>query len=192
MANTKWITPFEDLKIANMVASEDTLVVAGATDDSEVEVRSARWDGDRFVDFRRIDVPHPTDAGPLQPTLSLDRRDGRLALAIDLGDEQLDSRGLSVIPDLTSAAREVIPKNPDDPEIDFAESLLLRGDTLLTRGPWELRCFQLASGRWTQSMTMRAGDDSNIEWGCQRSASVRQARRTCAGPASGSSERRSE
>jgi hypothetical protein len=164
MANTKWITPFEDLKIANLVARDDTIVVAGSTHDAGFEVRSARWYGDRFGDFRRIDVPYPKDAGPLWPTLSLDRHAGRLALAIDLGDEQIDSRGLYVFPDLASTTRERVPKNPDDPEGDFAESLVLRGDTLLTRSAWELRCFHRERGRWTQRMALRAGDDSDIEW----------------------------
>lgn len=166
MNDKGWETPFGDLEVRAMVASDDTLVVVGATADVVIEARSARWDGERFVDLRRMEVPHDPDCDTVErPSLSLDQRGGKLNLAINLEESQGGSWGVVVIPDLTHGRCETIENPTGESDIGFADTLLLRGDTLLTRGPWELRRFaRSAAGHWSEEQTLPAGGDSSFEW----------------------------
>jgi hypothetical protein len=159
-----WDTPFGDLEIGDMAmaACGDTIVVAGKpSHDAFIEVGVARWDGARFVDVRRIPVPHDSESGPVLPSLAFDGR----TIALNPADEFGASSGLVVIPDVEQPHYETIP-NPVDPDISFAEVIRMRGSVLVTRGAWDVRCYQRGvRGAWTERLTLPSGTDQSVEWG---------------------------
>lgn len=153
--------PFGDLEIGAMAACGDTVVVAGKpSHDAFIELGVARWDGARFVDVRRIPVPHDRESGPVLPSIAFDGK----TIAVNPADEFGATTGIVVIPDLEQPTYETIP-NPSDPDISWAEMMRMRGNVLVTRGAWDVRCYQRGvRGAWTERLTVTVEPDQSQEW----------------------------